>query len=68
MMPGPESPADGRSANTCHIKVYGIILNAIPYTYPAIVGFLVILILPRHFFLTTSWLGGLRDVVGVKSG
>ena len=54
--PGPESRAfmaDLQMLAT--YPIYGIILNAIPYTYPAIVGFLVVLILPRHFFLTSSW-------------
>jgi len=30
--------------------VYGIILNIIPYTYPAIVGFLVVEALPERIF------------------
>ena len=54
--PGPESRAfmaDLQMLAT--YPVYGIILNVILYTYPAIVGFLVVLILPRHFFLTSSW-------------
>jgi hypothetical protein len=30
--------------------VYGIILNVIPYTYPAIVGYLVVAALPERIF------------------
>jgi hypothetical protein len=30
--------------------VYGIILNVIPYTYPAFVGFLVVAALPERIF------------------
>jgi hypothetical protein len=49
--PGPESRAfmaDLQMLAT--YPVYGIILNVIPYTYPAIVAFLVVVALPERFF------------------
>ena|SRR5215472_486591 len=53
--PGPESRAfmaDLQMLAT--YPVYGIILNVIPYAYPAIVGFLVVAALPEHIFIRTS--------------
>ena len=50
--PGPESRAfmaDLQMLAT--YPVYGIILNVILYTYPAIVGFLVVAALPEHIFI-----------------
>jgi hypothetical protein len=49
--PGPESRAfmaDLQMLAT--YPVYGIILNVIPFTYPAIVGFLIVAALPNHIF------------------
>jgi hypothetical protein len=49
--PGPESRgfmADLQMLAT--YPIYGIILNIIPYAYPAIVGFLVVAALPQRIF------------------
>jgi hypothetical protein len=41
--------------------VYGIILNVIPYTYPAIVGLLVVADLPERIFTRVRTSGALHD-------
>jgi hypothetical protein len=49
--PGPESRAFMADLQMlARYPVYGIILNVIPYTYPAIVGFLVVAALPKRIF------------------
>jgi hypothetical protein len=49
--PGPESRAFMADLQIlATYPVYGIILNVIPYTYPAIVGFLVVAALPERIF------------------
>ena len=49
--PGPESRAFMADLQMlAKYPVYGIILNVIPYTYPAIVAFLVVAALPERIF------------------
>lgn len=49
--PGPESRAFMADLQIlARYPVYGIILNVIPYTYPAILGLLVVAALPERIF------------------
>jgi hypothetical protein len=60
--PGPESRAfmaDLQMLAT--YPVYEIILNVIPYTYPAIVGLLVVAALPERIFTRGRTSGALPD-------
>jgi hypothetical protein len=53
--PGPESRAfmaDLQMLAT--YPIYGIILNVIPYTYPAIAGFLVVAAIPEQLWQRTA--------------
>jgi hypothetical protein len=50
--PGPESRAFMADLQIlATYAIYGIILNVIPYTYPAIVAFLVVAAVPERIFL-----------------